>query len=956
MLMRWPAFWLAPLLLPCVLVHGKAWSEAPIDFSRQIRPILAEKCFRCHGPDEKARKADLRLDVRDQALADRGEGIRAIVPGKPDDSEMIARIEEEPAFAMPPVKSGKTLSAQEKQLLRQWIAQGAKYEQHWAYLPPRRAIPPQVKQGGWARTPLDRFILAKLEARGLTPSPEAERAALLRRVSLDLTGLPPSLEDLNRFLHDHSPDAYEKAVDRLLASTAYGERWGRIWLDLARYADSAGYAQDPPRTIWRYRDWVIQAINGNQPFDQFTIEQLAGDLLPHPSNEQLIATAFHRNTMTNSEGGTNDEEFRNAAVVDRVNTTMEVWMGMTMGCARCHSHKYDPITQEEYFRFFAIFNNTEDADRGDESPNLYTLTPEQQEEKARLQQEITRLEGELAKQAPAPKTALSTSSGPLPTRYVRIELEGKGVFLSLAEVQVFAGEKNLAVKGKARQVSTDFDGPAQLAIDGNTNGDYFAAKSTTHTARQDNPWWEVDLGQAQVIDRIVVWNRTDGGTGKRLAPYRVVALNETRQPLWVGSSSKPPTPQAEWKLPATAEELDKQARSELVAYRNGAGKNSGNPLARKLAQVKKQLANLKGVPTPIMRELPAGGRRKTHIQIRGNYLVTGKEVTPGVPAAFQPLPAGVEPNRLVLARWLVDDNNPLTARVLANRYWEHLFGEGLVVTSEDFGVQGEPPTHPELLDWLATELMRMDWDTKRFVRLLVTSATYRQTSRVTPDLLEQDPHNHLLSRGPRFRQSAEAIRDQALFVSGLLSRKMYGPSVRPPQPKLGLRAAFGGSTDWQPSPGQDRYRRGLYTSWRRTTPYPSMVTFDAPSREVCTIRRIRTNTPLQALVTLNDPVYVEAAQALARRMVLEGGKTPEERLTLGFRLCLSRPPTERERARLLELHARARARYTTEPEMARQLASDPLGPVPEGMETADLAAWTLVGNVLMNLDEFLARR
>ncbi|MGH7127562.1 MAG: DUF1549 and DUF1553 domain-containing protein, partial [Planctomycetaceae bacterium] len=663
---------------------------------------------------------------------------------------------------------------------------------------------------------------------------------------------------------DPRPDAYERLVDRLLASPAFGEHWARMWLDLARYADSAGFADDPPRTIWAYRDYVIRSFNENKPFDQFTIEQIAGDLLPkermkdeggrmkaddaskqdvHPSSfnlhplQRLIATAFHRNTLTNNEGGTSDEEFRNAAIVDRVNTTMAVWMGTTIMCAQCHDHKYDPISQAEYFQFFAFFNNTADADRKDETPVLEIFTEEQKRQRAEWQAEIMALEQSLA----------------------------------------------------------------------------------------------------------------------------------------------------------------------------------GNPADRKpqedrLAALKKQLDELKPHTTvPVLRELPLDERRTTRIQRRGNYLDVGEEATAGVPAALHPLPENAPRDRLALARWLVDEENPLTARVVVNRYWEQLFGTGIVRTSEEFGSQGELPSHPELLDWLAVELASAEskvlsaeaderretrdersetrsklsaqhlalstqhsptWDIKRLLRLLVTSATYRQNAAFgvrsvefdsstphsalrTPHLV--DPDNRLLARGPRFRLSAEMVRDQALFAAGLLSQKMYGPSVHPPRPTLNLKAAFGGSTDWTTSPGGDRYRRGLYTEWRRSLPYPSMATFDAPSREVCTVRRVRTNTPLQALVTLNDPVYVEAAQALARRMATSG-KTPEEKVTIGFRLCLAREPHPAEVERLVTLHKQVYAEYANQPDQARALATDPLGPAPDGMDVIDLAAWTVVGNVLLNLDEVLMKR
>jgi hypothetical protein len=724
-----------------------------IDFNRDIRPILSNRCFTCHGPDESHRSGGLRLDVRASAIDQADSGERAVVPGVPEQSELIARVTSDDQYMrMPPPETGSALTQEQVRRLSDWIRQGAVYAGHWSYVKPQRPPLPDLaavladvdpteseRWKIWPRNEIDHFVLERLARESLLPSPAADRYTLIRRVALDLTGLPPTLEQIDQFVNDDGPDAYERLVNRLLDEPGYGEHWARLWLDLARYADSAGYADDPPRTIWAYRDWVIRALNDNMPFDQFTIEQLAGDLLPEPAEQQLVATAFHRNTMTNNEGGTDDEEFRNTAVVDRVNTTMAVWMGTTIDCAQCHNHKYDPISQEEYFRLFAILNNSEDADRRDESPVLSLMTEH-------------------------------------------------------------------------------------------------------------------------------------------------------------GATS-----------------------------------------------------------VPILRELPEDQRRRTFVQLRGNFLARGNEVTEGLPSAFHAPPEGEPLNRLTLARWLVDEENPLTARVVANRYWETLFGRGIVVTSEEFGTQGDLPTHPELLDWLATELVRLGWDRKAFLRLLVTSATYRQSSRVTQSLLQLDPDNRWLSRGPRFRMSAEMVRDQALFVAGLLSPKMYGPPVNPPQPALGLSAAFGSGIDWKTSDGEDRYRRGLYTTWRRSNPYPSMTAFDAPSREVCTIRRDRTNTPLQALVTLNDPVYIEAAQALARRMTA-AGSTPAERAIHGFRLCVARPPNESELQQLTDLYQRARREFASDAEAAKKMATEPLGQAPEEADVIDLAAWTVVANVLMNLDEMLMKR
>jgi mono/diheme cytochrome c family protein len=756
-----------------------------VQFARDVLPILSANCFTCHGPDEKPRKAGLRLDLGETATKKLKSGSRAVVPGDPKNSELIARIfTTDPDERMPPGKTQKALKDSEKALLKRWIEEGAEYQRHWAYVAPKRPHVPSVKNAGWAKNPIDFFVLSRLEQEGLKPAPEADRYTLARRVTIDLTGLPPTIEAVDRFVNDKSPDGYEKFVDQVLKSSSYGERWAHVWLDLARYADSNGYATDSLRTIWRYRDWVIDALNANMPFDRFTIEQIAGDLLPGATYDQILATAFHRNTLTNDEGGTSDEEFRVAAVVDRVNTTLQVWMGVTMACAQCHDHKYDPISQEEYFRTFAIFDQTEDSDKSDNSPLLSNLTPEQQKQKTKLEADIAALEKALK------------------------------------------------------------------------------------TAKKD--------------------------------------------------------------------EDPKKAKEQI-------------------GTLKKELAAIPFVNTPIMKELPDGKKRVTKLHVRGNFLDQAQVVQPGIPAFLPPLPKDA-PSRLALARWLVAAENPLTARVAVDRYWEQLFGVGLLDTPDDFGIRGKLPNHPELLDWLATEFPAQKWDSKKLLRLMVTSATYRQSSAMTPALLERDPDNKLFARGPRFRAPAEVIRDQALFISGLLSTKMHGAPVRPVRPRSGLTAAFGGGTDWETSLGEDRHRRALYTQWRRTSPYPSMTTFDAPSRNVCAVTRPRTNTPLQALVTLNDPVYVEAAQAFGRRMVKEGGPTVESRLTYGFRLCLARSPSEQELGRLKMLFAKARDGFAKTPAEALKLATDPLGPLPMGQEAAEMATWTVVGNVLLNLDETFAKR
>ena len=662
-----------------------------------------------------------------------------------------------------------------------------------------------------------------------------------------MTGVPPTLEEVEAFLTDTSEDAYKKVVDRLLASPAYGERWARKWLDLARYADTNGYEKDARRSIWQYRDWVIKALNADMPFDQFTLEQIAGDLIPDATDDQRIATAFHRNTMTNEEGGTDDEEFRVAAVVDRVNTTMQVWMGTTMGCAQCHSHKFDPITQTEYYQFFALLNQTEDSDKTDNRPSLRTLTQEQ------------------AKQ-----------------------------------LTLFEAEQR-EIQEKLLEAVTRYDG--------------------------------------QVLEGQDEWERIEK-TKDDLANRRV--SKELQEVLKLAPAERSEDQQAslrkdfvEWGL--------KTARVEFEALHNR---------QKELTDQKLQLEYVVA-DTPIMRELEPDKRRRTHVHVRGNFLEKGEEVSPNTPAAFSRLPDGEQPNRLALARWLTSRENPLTARVAVNRHWEQIFGVGLSETSEDFGAQGTIPSHPHLLDWLAVEFIESGWSMKKLCRIIVTSATYRQSSLMTAESTELDPKNRMLARGPRFRLPAEMIRDQALAASGLLSRKMYGPSVMPPQPD-GLWIIVYSSDQWVTSEGEDRYRRGLYTFWRRTNPYPSMITMDATSREVCTVRRIRTNTPLAALVTLNDPVYVEAAQALAWRMVEAGGRDRRAGIDHGMRRVLIRSPDPQEIERLSQLFESELAHYQQHPVEAKQMATSYIDP-PAGANLNRLAAWTVVANVILNMDETLTK-
>jgi len=914
-------------------------AESPVDFNQDVRPILATHCLNCHGRDAEHREAGLRLDTRAGAVVELDSGEFAVVPGHPEQSELIARVSTDDVdFRMPPAETRTVLRDEEIDVLRRWIEQGGNYEDFWSFATPSRPALPDLEQRNAARNPIDYFIINRLERADLELAAEADRYALVRRLSLDLRGLPPSLEEVNAFVDDTRPAAYERLVARFLDDPRYGERWARLWLDLARYADSRGYGSDPLRpNMWRYRDWVIDAFNTNLGYDNFTIEQLAGDQLPDPTLSQRMATAFHRNTMTNTEGGTDDEEFRVAAVKDRAETTMQVWMGLTMQCANCHDHKYDPLSQREYYSLYAIFNQTADKDLPDESPTIPAPSPQIDAEIQHVSARIAAINEDIIetrKRLAAEKA--STEVAPQVGRFVRIELPGKGKILSLAEVQVFHDETNVATKGKATQSSVSNDAPATLAIDGNTDGHFFDARSTTHTTTENSPWWEVDLGEATSINRVVIWNRTDGSVGSRLANFRISLLDTNRKPVWQTDVAEAPSPSDAFKLKPLS------------------------PLEKEIQSLRDQITKLEkskpAIPTlPIMRELAVDQRRTTHLMVKGNFLSPGDVVEANVPTSIHPAAKDLPRNRLGVAQWLLDEENPLTSRVAVNRVWSQLFGRGLVETEEDFGTQGAPPSHPQLLDWLATEFVRLQWDMKRFVTLVVSSATYRQSSRVTPRSLQLDPRNRLLSRGPRYRLEAEMIRDQALELGGLLSTRMYGPSVYPFQPKGLWRAAFNGQRTWPISDGEDRFRRGLYTFWRRTVPYPSMQTFDAPSREICTMRRIRTNTPLQAFVTLNDPVYVEAAQGLARRLLREGGANPTDRANFGLRLCLSRPPNNKRVKVLVDLYESQLTHFQTDAAAAMQLATDPIGPLPDGINAAELAALTVVANVLLNLDGVLTK-
>jgi hypothetical protein len=849
--------WVAAIAITSAVAPACA-ADAPVDFARDVRPILRAACYDCHGPDKQ--KADLRLDSREVTLKG-GKTGPAILAGKGSESLLIKRIKGEgDDTRMPPKKP--SLKDEQIALIQRWIDQGAvwpdaaniadaKINKHWAYQPPVRPDVPKVSGSGWVRNPIDAFILARLEKENLKPAPEAGRATLIRRLSLDLTGLPPLPAEVDAFVADESPNAYANLVERLLASPHYGERWARPWMDLARYADTNGYEADRARLNWLWRDWVIQSLNADLPYDQFTLEQMAGDLLPNATDKQKIATGFHRNSLKNEEGGVDQGEQRWLVNVDRLNTTATVWLGQTIACAQCHDHKYDPFSQKEYYQLLAFFENADE-------PTISVPRPGLEKEHAKIADKVKLLEDEM-------------------TRLDKTRDD---------EFQAWQ---------KLEYVKVAFDRDVKKRLD---------------DIRKANP--QLSFGTPKPASKLPpkVFAVLDLAPEKRTDPMKRDLRDHFRT-------------------------LDPQMK----------------PMVDAVAALKKDLTT-KEITSLVLKEKDAKGPLKSVVRVKGMYLSKGEEVTANFPAALHRTPTTRPTNRLDLARWLVDPANPLTARVHVNRLWETYFGRGLVETSEDLGTQGATPTHPELLDWLATEFIRQNWSMKAMHRLIVTSSTYRMSSRVPPGLLEKDRYNLLLARAPRYRLEGEMIRDAALAASGLLSRKIGGPSVMPYQPEGVWNVPYSGEK-WTTSAGDDRYRRGLYVYWRRSAPYPAMLAFDGTSRESCTVRRIRTNTPLAALVGLNDPAFFEAAQAMARRLLREGGNDDAARAAYAMKLVVSRDASEREVNRLLKLLAEQRVLYAKDVTAAKA-AHGPL-PLPDKAAAADAAAWTMVCNVLLNLDEALTR-
>jgi hypothetical protein len=1020
------------LIVAAQLFPSTVTGSDQVDFQREIRPILSNACFQCHGPDAAKRKADLRLDRGNDAFADRG-GYCLLVIGKPLESELYRRIAaNNPKELMPPPKSGKSLSQKQIDLIRRWIKQGAHWPEHWAFRAPTRPEIPPVKNQRWPRNPIDRFILARLDREMLRPSPEADKITLLRRLSLDLVGLPPTINEVDAFLADQTPNAYARQVERLLASPHYGERWGRQWLDAARFADSDGYEKDKPRFVWAYRDWVIDALNRDLPYDQFIIEQLAGDLLPNATQDSQVATGFLRNSMINEEGGIDPEQFRMEAMFDRMDAIGKSMLGLTIQCAQCHDHKFDPLSQEEYYCMFAFLNNDHEA-------NIAVYAPDEQRRRANIFRRIGEIEGALKccypewrqrmadweekvkKNQPVwtvvqPEVDITTDGGqryiPLkdgsflaqgyaPTKHrakmscttnvsgitaFRLELltdpnlplggpgrsiKGTG---ALTEFEVHAapaecGDK--AVKIKLVRATADVDvpetpldamfsdksnkrrvtGPVAFAIDGNADTawgfDVGPGRRNQPRKAVFNAEKPIAHSKGTILTFYLTqnhggWN-SDDNQNCNLGRFRLsitTAPDATADPLPQGVRDIISIP-VEKRSPVQIAAVFSYWRTTVPEW------SEANAQIEKLWK-----AHPEGASQLVLQQ--RSDHRDTRMLTRGDFLKPSKIVLPGVPAFLHPLDPGAPPTRLTLARWITSRKSPTTARSIVNRVWQSYFGTGLVSTSEDLGVQSAAPSHPELLDWLAVELMEREWSLKWLHRLIVMSATYRQASKMSPEGIARDPQNRLVARGPRLRVDAEIVKDIALAASGLLSTKIGGPSVHPPAPEFLFAppASYGPKT-WKEDQGNDRYRRALYTFRYRSVPYPMLQAFDAPNGDFACVRRASSNTPLQALVTLNEPVFMECARALALRTIREGGSTNADRLAFAFRSCLARKPLKEESEVLLRLLRKQSQRRGTVSTMPSDLGAFPRHS--DQLAAEGLAAWTAVCRVLLNLDETLTK-
>ena len=1008
-------------------------NQQKIDFNTEVRPILNSKCTSCHGGVKKA--GGLSFIYRDLALGKGESGKQCIVPGDPDNSEFIKRLTHHDKNLKMPLGK-EPLNEKEVNLLRQWIKEGAAWQDHWAFVKPKDQEVPDINSD-WIKNPIDNFILAKIEEQdlGLKPSPEAEKSKLIRRLSLDLIGLPPTQQEVEKFQSDKSPYAYDNLVDKYLSSPAYGEKWTSMWMDLARYADTKGYEKDLHRNIWRYRDYLIKSFNQDMPYDQFLIEQLAGDLLPKPTEDQMIATAFHRNSMTNDEGGTDDEEYRTAAIIDRVNTTFDVTQGITMGCVQCHSHPYDPIDHKEYYKFMAFLNNCADDDSPNDIPNYIAKEDTPTFRVRELISQIDKLNGVNIKgetyEQKKKRHLLPRIEAEYLTHSEGIIVEPNYMYITTPGSYLKFEKVNLShiqdIKAKANSKGGSV---ATIYID-RIGGKKIASFEVSESF---NEWYELgaSINNVQGIhDIYIVFSKNkEGFCSSRIDYFNFYgeekASKEHLKPLVMAShfnkytglkysdmgiySWKPGSwvmykniiltntknikvkytvsggSKVEFRLGSPVGELigsliisnsDNAYLEKSISIKPRSGRHdiyvvfdkdkkgnhdgliesfvfqgnikSENTVSSTVKALKAELQSYLYNPgTPILKELPDNQKRITRVFTRGNWMAKADTVEPDAPKIFNPMSKDAPKNRLGMAKWLVSKDNPLTARVAVNRLWEQLFGYGIVETLEDFGSQGIKPTHPELLDYLALKYMNeFNWSTKKMLKFLVTSATYRQSSDIKPEHLKKDARNRYFAHAPRIRLGAEQIRDQALAVSGLLSSKMYGPSVKPYQPAKIWQVVASGAT-WETSEGEDKYRRALYTYLRRTSPYPNMLTFDGPSREVCMVRRIRSNTPIQALATLNDTTYTEVSQSLAKKMMADKSSDIQSKIRKGYTIALAHDPDKKSLERLTALYEKAKQFYGKNGDKAFAMSGSK-------DNSRELASLTIVASAIINTDEFVTK-
>lgn len=993
-------------------------------FNRDVRPILSNNCFHCHGFDPNTREAELRIDTFAGATAElnSGEGF-AIVPGKPDESVLFRRMSSHDSdLQMPPQDSGKQLTEAQIEVVRRWIQSGAKYERHWSFVPPKAVALPRVNQTGWVRNEIDNYVLRRLEALELSPSHEADRRTLIRRVSLDTTGLPPSLVEIQRFLSDESDDAYETMVDYYLASPRYGEHMARLWLDLARYADTSGYQYDRERKMWVWRDWVINAYNQNMPFDQFTVEQLAGDLIPGATPQQILATGFNRNHPITIEGGVIDEEYRTEYVIDRLTTTSTAWLGLTVGCARCHDHKFDPISQKEFYQMADFFNQVDEKGLNGFQPMMKIASPLAKPLGEAEQKQIEILSSRLRQLGRTPSTdefqqwTKSVAESGVDWRVlepVKLKSSGGSTLTVQADLSFVAGganpqkdiyeivattnmeaiqsvmleclmDKSLPGGGPGRHTNSNFVlSEFELDVVSLNNP---SQKSTVKFAKAQADYSQKNYGIELAIDGTVNGNNgwaVDGPTRKQPA----TALFVASKPFGFEGGSKlifrlrheagfqthgigRPRLSITTSLVDSLDAMLTSPRVQQLASKplNTRTREESEYLKTQFeqvrkhsfAEVQKEIARLESAnsypATMVMRDRTT--RRKTYLLRLGQYDRPGIEVQADVPSALGAMDPDAPANRLGFARWLVSPEHPLTARVAVNRYWQQLFGVGFVKTSEDFGFQGEWPSHPELLDTLAYRFVESGWDVKAMLRLMLTSATYRQSAQADVAARERDPENRLLARGPRFRLDAEQIRDSALAISGLLKEHVGGPSVYPYQPEglwLELNNRPGYSRAYEVGDGDALYRRSMYTYWKRTVLSPMLTTFDAPGREFCTVRRSRTNTPLQSLLMLQGPQYVEAARHLAVRMMTDGGADIQSRIRHGFELATSRIPTDEELKIMTTFYEDRFSAFQSHPESAKRLLAVGKSSLDSQLDPVKQAAWLEIARLILNLDEVITK-